>query len=58
MAETEFRTKISHADSGSNTEGSKGRDDAIIWANTTSIQQIGISIAIDTRTLSKKTMFF
>ena len=35
MAETEFRTKINHGDSDSDIEGSKGGDDAIIWANTT-----------------------
>ena len=37
MAETEFRKKTSHGDSDSDTEGGKGRDDAIIWANTTPI---------------------
>ena len=30
MDETEFRKKISHGNSDSDTEGSKGRDDAII----------------------------
>ena len=58
MAETEFRKKICHRDSDSNTEGGKGRDDAIIWGNTSPINQIGISIVIDTQTLSNNTMFF
>ena len=57
MDETEFCKKISHCDSDSDTEGCKGRDDAFIWANTTTIQQIGISIGIDTWALSKKTNF-
>ena len=30
----------------------------IIWANTTQINKIGLSIAIDTPTLRKKTMIF
>ena len=56
MDETQFRKKTS--DSDSDTKGAKGGDDAIIERIPAPFYQLGFSQYIDTRTLSKKTMFF